>query len=178
MPSMSLKKEASTFGSKDDKPSGGLFNTAKKPEGGLFTIKEASGEEIESKECKEPPKQNPFDKKPSLFNTPADQDPTEKKPVLFGQQVDKKPSLFDQTPGNKINLFGSTDESKKSPFDQPTGIKLGIESHKEIAKPTENLLEVKVSTSPFAPTVSEKPSITAVASVFEHDITSNPLLQK
>ena len=56
MPSMSLKKEASTFDSKDDKTSGGLFNAAKKPEGGLFTIKEASGEEMESKESKEPPK--------------------------------------------------------------------------------------------------------------------------
>ena len=84
MPPMSLKKEASTFGSKDDKPSGGLFNNDKKPEGGLFTIKESSKEDMDSKESKEPSKQITLDKKPSLFNTPADQDPTEKKPGLFG----------------------------------------------------------------------------------------------
>ena len=71
---MGLKKEASTFGTKDDKPTGGLFNVSKKPEGGLFTIKESPGEEMESKESKEPSKRNLFDTKPSLFNTPADQD--------------------------------------------------------------------------------------------------------
>jgi hypothetical protein len=63
----------------------GLFNVAKKPDGGLFTIKEASGEEMESKESKEPSKRNLLDTKPSLFNTQADQDSTEKKPGLFGK---------------------------------------------------------------------------------------------
>ena len=73
-----------------------MFNVAKKPEGGLFTIVEkASGEEMESKESKEPSKLNLPEKKSSLFNIPADQDPTEKKPGLFGTQADKKPSLFD-----------------------------------------------------------------------------------
>ena len=47
---LGLKKEISTYpGASGEQPTGGLFNTAKKPEGGLFTIKEVS-EEMQSKE--------------------------------------------------------------------------------------------------------------------------------